>query len=105
MANFKKNTRYTNGIINKNREGTSFLQLRSNLGLTPDQGDVVVTISQDLLYRPDLISQKAYNTPDLWWVIAEYNNIFDPIFDLQIGQTLKIPAISRVLAAIKVMGL
>lgn len=101
MANFKKNTRYTNGTVDKTRASKDFLVLRSSLNLQPDAGDVVVIISQDLQYRPDLISQKAYNTPDLWWVILEFNNISDPLFGLKTGQTIKIPKIDRVLQAIK----
>lgn len=104
MAAFKKNTRYTNGQLAKNRSGKSFLILRNKLNLEPDEGDVLVTISKDLLYRPDLISNNAYGTPDLWWVIFEFNGISDPLFGLRIGQTLKIPEINRVLQAIKLLG-
>lgn len=104
MANFKKNTRYTNGQLSKNRAGQSFIVLRKPLQLDPQEGDVFVTIGQDLLGRPDLISYKAYGTPDLWWVIFEFNNISDPLFGLKIGQRLRIPEINRVLKAIDLLG-
>lgn len=104
MANFNKYTRYTNGETSINREAKQFLVLRSPLNLTPAAGDLFITITQDLLVRPDLISFKAYGIPDLWWAIYEYNGIRDPLFDLQIGQTLAIPNISRVLAAINQLG-
>lgn len=100
MANFKKLTRYTNGIVSKNREGQSFLLLRKAISLDPDEGDVFISITQDLTQRPDLISQKAYGTPDLWWVIYEFNGIKDPLFDMKIGQILRIPQIDRVLNAV-----
>lgn len=104
MANFKRNTRYTNGLSSKNREGQNFLLLRNSLTLPPDEGDTLVAIKQEDILRPDLISQKAYQTPDLWWVIFEYNNIQDPMFDLRESQILKIPALDRVLAAIQNLG-
>lgn len=104
MANFKKYTRYTNGFITKNRSNTSFLVLRSPLGLEKADGDIFVTINQDLLNRPDLISQKTYDTPDLWWVIYEFNNIKDPLFELTIGQVLRLPDKTRVLNAIEKIG-
>lgn len=104
MATFKKNNRYTNGFSSKNRAGTDFLLLRTALNLTPDSGDVFVSVKQEDILRPDLISQKAYGQPDLWWVILEYNNIQDPLFELKESQILKIPAIERVLAAIANLG-
>lgn len=100
MANFKKNTRYTNGKVEVNRSDKSFLVLRSALDLPLANTDTSVTITQDLITRPDLISFKAYGTPDLWWVIYEYNGIFDPVFQLQPGQLIRIPEIGRVLEAV-----
>lgn len=104
MANFKRNTRYTNGLTSKNRAGQNFLLLRKSLSLPPDPGDTTVAIKQEDCDRPDLISQKAYGQPDLWWVIFEYNNIQDPMFDLKPSQILKIPNIDRVLLAIQNLG-
>jgi len=104
MANFKPKSRYDNGTVTFSRDNTQFLVLRAALDLGPDNTDTYVTINQDLLKRPDLISFKAYGTPDLWWVIMEYNKIVDPLFDLSINQILKIPNINRVLEAIKGMN-
>lgn len=104
MANFTPNTRYTNGIISKTREGATFILLRKSLNLPPSPGDTMVAIKQEDVLRPDLISQKAYSTPNLWWVIFDYNNIRDPIFDLKPGQILKIPQMERVLEAIRKLG-
>jgi len=101
MANFRRLSRYTGGILEKNRSGQDFLTLRLPLNLQPSDGDVFVEITQDLLNRPDLISYKAYGTPDLHWAIYEFNGIRDPLFELQIGQILRIPEINRVLLAIQ----
>lgn len=100
MANFKRLSRYTNGIVTKNRSGKDFLTLRKPLNLEKSDGDVFVTITQDIEMRPDLISNKAYGTPDLWWVIYEFNGVRDPLFDLRAGQILRIPELERVLDSI-----
>lgn len=100
MARFKTNNRYTNGFIDINRTGTRFLVLRVPLKLEPAADDVFVTLTQDLIARPDLISYKAYGVSDLWWVIYEFNGIRDPLFGINLGQNLRIPAIDRVLTAI-----
>ena len=104
MANFKPYNRYTNGIITTDRSGNNFLVLRQPLKLEVDNTDVLVTLNQNLITRPDLISYKAYGTTDFWWVIMEYNNIIDPLLDLKIGMILKIPELNRVIAAINKLG-
>jgi len=100
MANFKKNTRYSNGTVDLNRSNKQFLILRKPLKLSFSNTDTTVSITQDIANRPDLISYKAYNDPDLWWVIYEYNNISDPLFGLAIGQTIRIPSLDRLLKAV-----
>lgn len=100
MANFKKFSRYTGGTATKNRSGRNFLILRQPLNLQPADGDVFVSVTQELLQRPDLVSYKAYGVPDLWWAIYEFNGIRDPIFDVKLGQVLRIPELSRVIQAI-----
>lgn len=104
MANFKRNTRYTNGNSSKNRTGVDFLLLRKALKLSSDSSDTYVSLKQEDILRPDLISHKAYGQPGLWWAIFEYNNIQDPLFELKEGQIIKIPDIKRVLEAIKNLG-
>ena len=38
----------------------------------------------------DNISYNVYGTPHLWWVVALFNNIFNPYEELDEGQNLKI---------------
>jgi hypothetical protein len=105
MANFKQNTRYTNGAVTKNRKLKDFLVLRRPLNLKSADGDTFLEIPKEILHRPDLIADRVYGNPDLWWVIYEFNGIKDPLFDLKPGQVLRIPEIGRVLAAIDKMSL
>jgi hypothetical protein len=103
MANFKAYSRYYNGIVATNRTGKNFLVLRQPIDLPQDPEDTFVTVTSDLVNRPDLISTKAYSTPDYWWVICEYNQIYDPLFQLKINSVLRIPTLDRVLAAIEAL--
>ena len=41
-------------------------------------------------YRPDLVSNRVYGTPDFWWRIMEANNIKD-VFEFKAGLNLRIP--------------
>ena len=45
--------------------------------------------------RIDLIAWKYYRDVRLWWVIAEFNNISNPL-ELQAGTTLRIPTYERI---------
>ena len=101
MARFKRLSRYTGGIVTKNRSEEDFLILRNLLNLPEDEGDIFVEVTQDLLKRPDLVATKAYNVPELWWAIYEFNGIRDPLFELTLGQVLRIPEIDRLEAAIE----
>lgn len=100
MANFKELSRYTGGTAAKNRSGKNFLILRQPLNLQPEDGDIFVTITQELQGRPDLVATKAYGIPELWWVIYEFNGIRDPLFDLKNGQVIRLPELERVIQAV-----
>lgn len=104
MANFNKTSRYSSRTIEVNREGKRFITLREPLNLEHAAGDIFVTITEELTQRPDLISYRAYGDRSLWWVIYEYNEISDPLFELKTGTILRIPAISRVRDRISQLG-
>lgn len=57
---------------------------------TNSAGDRFMSITANLEYRPDLVSQMAYGTCDFWWKIMEVNGIKD-IFDFKTGINLRIP--------------
>lgn len=101
MANFSEYTRHLNGKVATNRSGKTFLTLRKKLDLKPANGDIFVKVTEDIVKRPDLVAYKAYGNAELWWVIYEYNEIKDPLFDLKANQTLRIPELSRVLLALE----
>lgn len=47
-------------------------------------------ITKSVEYRPDLVSQEVYSTPDFWWIIMEHNGMKD-ILEFQAGKIIKLP--------------
>jgi alpha-L-fucosidase len=64
--------------------------------------DVRTTLDQTYQYRPDLLANDLYGTPDLWWVFAvrNVNVIRDPIFDFKAGITIFLPNINTIKMAL-----
>jgi len=104
MANFKDLSRYTNGRKAKNRSDEDFIVLRKTLKLSEGDDDIFVEIDQELVNRPDLIAQKAYGNPDLWWSVYEFNNIRDPFSELTLGEIVRLPSQARLTQAINDLG-
>ena len=96
MANFRSLSRYARRSIERNRSDEDFIKLRTPLNLEEDEGDIFVTLNDELLQRPDTISFRAYGTTEFWWVIYEFNGINDPLFDLSLGQVLRLPKLERI---------
>ena len=46
----------------------------------PSKTDKHAVVPAGMEYRPDLISEQAYGSPDYWWKIMEANNMFDVIY-------------------------
>jgi len=52
------------------------------------------TIQQSEVGCLDILADRYYNNQRLWWYIAAFNNIINPIEDMFVGQTLKIPSLT-----------
>lgn len=50
-------------------------------------------ITKGSQYKPWLVSDEAYNDSGYWWLIMEFNDIFD-IEDFEAGKTIKIPSLT-----------
>ena len=61
---------------------------KHNIPITKNDKYTVVTAGTE--YRPDLVSQNAYGTPDFWWKIMEANNIKD-VYEFKAGLNLRLP--------------
>jgi hypothetical protein len=63
----------------------------------PTDNDIYIITEQG--DRLDILANKYYKNPSMWWIIASANNINDANFFVQPGTQLRIPAnISRILA-------
>lgn len=58
-----------------------------------DKSMASVTIETNRQTTLDLISLQQYGTPLLFWLIADFNDILDPMIDIPKGTNLKIPVI------------
>ena len=58
----------------------------------PAKTDKHAVVPAGMEYRPDLISEQAYGSPDYWWKIMEANNMFD-VMDLKTGTNIIIPGV------------
>lgn len=54
------------------------------------KADKFYLINQSTEFRPDLVSQLAYNLPSYWWKIMEANSMKD-ISEFKSGITIRIP--------------
>lgn len=61
----------------------------------PDATDILFKMPSAGQYRLDLIADQYLGTPDLWWVIAEINNMADPLVTVAVGTELRIPTRER----------
>jgi len=69
-----------------------------NRPISPSIEDTPFVITSKFEYRPDLLSDKFYNTTDLWWVFSVRNKniISDPIFDMKAGIEIQVPSLQNV---------
>jgi hypothetical protein len=60
-----------------------------------DPTDIVYTVTTQGAYRFDLISKLFYDTPDLWWILSQVNNIIDPLVGISAGTVVRVPTRER----------
>lgn len=67
-------------------------------GITGQLNQDIPFVSHEILMGDTLdnLSLKYYGRPDLYWVIADFNNIQDPFVDLSNYLTIDIPTLSAI---------
>lgn len=58
--------------------------------------DITYIVPVEYVIRPDLIAYDVYGSPDLLWLVLQFNNILDPTTELYAGKELRLPTPSRV---------
>lgn len=76
--------------ITTNINSTEFQEFIKN---TKDLDFTVGIVQPGYEHRADKISHLFYNTPELDWFICWYNNISDPLQQLNVGDQIKIPSL------------
>lgn len=67
--------------------------------LQKDVTDIIYAVEKKYEGRPDQLGYLFYGEANLWWVLAQYNGIVDPIGELVEGKVLFVPLIERVRAS------
>lgn len=55
-----------------------------------DPEDRLHIVAEYELGRIDLLADRFYRNVNLWWVIAYKNNLVDPLYDMYVGQVLRV---------------
>lgn len=73
--------------------GASLLSTREINAIPESNTDKFHVVKSHEVTRLDLIAHTYYNNALMWWVIAQANDIYDPISEIPIGTTLRIPSL------------
>lgn len=71
--------------------------------VVPDPTDTLFTVPPGGEGRLDLISQKLYGTPELWWAVTQCNPGMDPMIGPNVGDVIQVPTKLR-LAALGILN-
>jgi hypothetical protein len=81
--------RYLYNEVLKTKIGKNYLSSTIYPRIKPSDNDLyIISQAGD---RLDLLANKYYNEPSLWWIISVANNINDASFYVQEGIQLRIP--------------
>lgn len=89
----EKNGRYVLG--GDTEVSTWALEWWEKKTLESDPSDMAYFVERKYEGRPDLLALTFYGDSNLWWVIAQYNNILDPLVELVEGKLLFLPTPER----------
>ena len=85
------NSRYKDLWRIEDSEGNIYIETSESFSIPEKSDDYYFVVTPKYENRLDLVSHKYYQTPLLWWVIAEASNIFNPL-SVPCGTTLRIPS-------------
>lgn len=90
-----RTSRYNRCYRYRDSDGNEFLETQDKINIPNSKEDLYMTVTEGEKDRLDLVSNRYYNTPLLWWVIALASDIFDP-YDVPVGTVLRIPPMSTI---------
>lgn len=87
--------RYKNCKILRDKETNEVLLSTRDINkINLNNYDYYHTVNANEEFRLDLIADKYYNNPLLWWVLAQANDIYDPLSRPVSGDIIRIPSIN-----------
>lgn len=87
-----KNSRYAGSILIRDADGDTF-GTRQRIDTTPRYDDRFHTVIDG--DRIDLIAHRYLGDARLWWIVADYNDLFFPL-ELETGAVLRLPSVEHV---------
>ena len=89
MAEYAKTSPYFKTNISPSGD-LGIFQIRP---IPTSDDDVLYTIENQYIHRPDLLAFDLYGSSKLWWVFAQRNpnTLVDPIYDFTVGTKIFIP--------------
>lgn len=73
--------------------GEVLLSTREIIDIPKNPNDIYHRVQSHEVHRLDIIAAMYYKNPLLWWVIAQANDIYDPLVAIEPGTILRIPDI------------
>ena len=95
MSELSSSSRYNWSVFYYDSKNGNFYGTRQPLKLKEHSTDLFHIVTDADSRRIDLIAWKYYRDVSLWWVIAEFNNISNPL-EIPAGTTLRIPTYERI---------
>lgn len=87
--------RYKNCAILKDKDtGEVLISTRDIESIPKNVLDIYHTITIDEEFRLDILADRYYNNPLMWWVIAQANDIYDPLSRPKSGEIIRIPNVA-----------
>lgn len=86
--------RYRNCKVLVDKETNDvLLATREIINIPLKSSDTYHRVKVNETSRLDILAHQYYKNPLLWWVIAQANDIYDPMSPVEPGTLLRIPAI------------
>ena len=89
-----ENSRYKRTTVVVEGEDV-FYAIRTTPKFAPryDDRKVKVVFGDDLTK----LAYRSFGDPSLWWVVADFNDIIDPLADIEPGTELRVPSNTRLI--------
>ena len=96
MATFNENSRYKDAVITDLKDSTeTFVILKKFPTIPLSDNDKAVKITEATSFRPDLLSNLVYGTPDFGWALLLANNLRS-FAELGTGLKLRVPPLDLI---------